>query len=252
MPGHFFIGSITVGLVLGFVSQCNAADATIRRLTNSTNESAATLRVLADQPAPDRIPRFITGKFAEHLRENIYGGMSAEILRNPTLADYPFGSGDMNPDGVMKFHTDRQQIVRDLRQAATRWGWPESELDRLVSSHDDGLAAFWAREGAKSDVEPSPDTGPYGERAQRVQVKAAGQGIAQWTCLPLHRARKFEFEILARSPDLTSLVVSLTPPGTGKPFVSAAIKGLSPQWQTFKGALEVDATLPADAAYNLR
>src|SRR5580700_4302162 len=86
-----------------------AANPTIRRLQTGANDSSATLRVLAGEPSPYRIPAFITGKFAEHLRENIYGGMCAEILRNPTLADYPFATREMNPDGVMKFYSGRDE-----------------------------------------------------------------------------------------------------------------------------------------------
>ena len=234
-----------------FTAQIGAADITIRHLESSTNESEATLRVFADKQSPYRIPAFITGKFAEHLGENIYNGMFAQILRNPTLADYPFGTREMNPDGVVKFHSDRESIGRSLRQLATRWGWPESELAGLATAYDDGLAAFWTREGRREDVQPSPDTGPFGGRAQRVQVKTPGQGIAQWTYLPLHRVRKYEFEILARAADVSSLSISVTPVGTDKPAASASIRGLSAQWQKFTGVLELDPAMPAAAVYKL-
>ncbi len=224
-------GLATACALLLPATRSSAADLTIRHLENGPNESAATLRVQADQPLPYRIPPLITGKFAEHLGENIYNGMSAQILRNPTLADYPFNSGEMNPDGVDRFQSDRDRIARALRQTATRWGWPESELDGLAASYQDALAAFWTKEGPQTEVGPSPDTGPYGGRAQRVEVKGAGQGIAQWTYLPLHRVRKLEFELLVRSPDLSSLLVSLTPSGAGKPLVSIPVKGLSREWQ---------------------
>ena len=58
-----------------------------------------------------------------------------------------------------------------------------------------------------SAVVCSPDTGPYGGRAQRVRAGRAGRGIAQWTWLPLHRVREYEFEILVRSPDVDSVTV---------------------------------------------
>jgi alpha-N-arabinofuranosidase len=124
-------------------------------------------------------------------------------------------------------------------------------LDGLTASYEDALAAFWTREGPKTQVEPSPDAGPYGGRAQRVQVKAAGQGIAQWTYLPLHRIRQLEFEVFARSPDLSNLSISVTPFGAGNTRVSASIRGLSQRWQKFSGVLELDAASPADAVYKL-
>ncbi len=60
----------------------------------------AELRVRAGRRSPHAIPRYITGKFAEHLGANIYHGMDAQVLRNPTLADWPFWTGQMTPDGV--------------------------------------------------------------------------------------------------------------------------------------------------------
>ncbi len=246
------LAALTAGcFLLIFAAHIEAANLTIRYLESGTNESTATLRVLADKQSPYRIPAFITGKFAEHLGENIYNGTYAEILRNPTLADYPFNSGEMNPDGVLKFESNREKIVHALRQFATRWGWPESALDDLVTSYEDGLAAFWMREGTREEVQPSPDTGLYGGRAQRVQVNAPGHGIAQWSYLPLQRIRKFKFEIFARSPDVKSLSISLTPLGADKPSASASIQGLSQQWQKFTGALELDPALPSDTVYKI-
>ena len=164
----------------------------------------AMIRVSAQEKARQPISKYITGKFCEHLGNNIYQGMDAQILRNPTFADYPFWDGRMSPDGVTVFQSDPREIARQLRQQAQRIGWPEGELDRLVEARDQGLACWWVREGSIASVQVSPDTGPHGGRAQRVQVDAPANGIAQWTFLPLHRARKYEFEILARSPDVTA------------------------------------------------
>ena len=117
------------------------------------------------------------------------------------------------PDGVTVFQSDPREIARQLRQQAQRIGWPEGELDRLVEARDQGLACWWVREGSIEAVQVSPDTGPHGGRAQRVQVGAAASGIAQWIFLPLHRVRKYEFEILARSPDVAALGRSPLRPG---------------------------------------
>ena len=67
--------------------------------------AGATLRVRARDRSPDPIPRYITGKFTEHLGNNIYNGIEAQILRNPTFADFPFSTGAMTPDGVTTFQT---------------------------------------------------------------------------------------------------------------------------------------------------
>ena len=201
----------------------------------------ATIRVFAEERAPQPIPKYITGKFCEHLGNNIYQGMDAQILRNPTFADYPFGDGRMSPDGVVVFQSDPREIARQLRQQAQRIGWPEGELDRLVEARDHGLACWWVREGSIESVQVSPDTGPHGGRAQRVQVAAAANGIAQWIFLPLHRVRKYEFEILARSPDVTDLGVALFVQDAKRSAHSTTVRGLSGDWSVLRGSLEVEA-----------
>ena len=199
----------------------HAAEPALRRLTEAPGEGRAVIRVQTDQKSAHPIPRFITGKFAEHLGFNIYNGMDAQILRNPTFADYPFWNGQMSPDGVTKFQVDDAKIDDELRNQARRFGWPEPELAGLAEARAEALACFWTRVGKGKDVQLSPDTGPHGGRAQRVQVAAAGQGIAQWTWLPLHRQRQYEVEVMLRSPEITSVTVSLSGPGSAAPEVSA-------------------------------
>ena len=122
---------------------------------------------------PQRVPRFITGKFCEHLYFNVTNGMDAQILKNPTFSDYPFATGQMSPDGVATFHYSPDEIARAIRGDAGRWGWPASDIDGLVKSRNEAVACWWAKLG---DVQASPDTGPYGGRAQRIAARASGQG----------------------------------------------------------------------------
>ena len=205
------------GLFLAFVG------ATRGWTDEPADVAQAVIRVRAGQRSPYPIPRYITGKFAEHLGNNIQNGMDAQILRNPTFADYPFASGQTSPDGIVTFLFDRQEIGRQLRQRALRLGWPDGELAALVEGRDDGLACFWVRVGPRGSVQVSPDTGPYGGRAQRIEVRAAGEGIAQWTYLPLHRVRKFQFEMFARSPDVESLTIALSAPDAKEPVCNGAL-----------------------------
>src|SRR5581483_4498652 len=118
-------------------------------------------------------------------------------------------------------------------------------------AHSDSLAAFWTREGARTDVTPSPDSGPNGGRAQRLETKAAGQGIAQWTWLPLPRARRYEFEVFARSPNMHGLTISLAAVAPGNPRASALIDGLSGEWKKFNGVLELPESAPTNSVYKL-
>ena len=211
----------------------------------------ATLLIHAGELAPSRLPRNLAGQFCEHLGANIYNGMDAQILRNPTFADYPFSTGQLTPDGVVTFHYERGKIEEELRHQAAHCGWPQSELGDLLSARADGLACFWGRVGKPEVVVVSPDTGPHGGRAQRIEFKAAG-GIKQWAWLPLHRARKYEFELLARSPDLAAVKVSLTCQGTASACAEATVSGLAGEWHKLAGTLTVPQDSPADVPYCLK
>ena len=204
------------------------------------------LVVHAGEKSGFTVPRYITGKFCEHLYFNITNGMDAQILRNPTFSDYPFRTGQESVDGVATFHFDREEIGRRIRDGAGRWGWPEPEIEALVKSRNEALACWWTKLGP---VDAGPDTGPYGGRAQRVHTRAAGQGIAQWTWLPLHRIRKFNFEMWIRSPDLKSLTAAVFGPEGKEICARKKVSPISSKWEKFEGTLEIPSTFPADKAY---
>jgi alpha-N-arabinofuranosidase len=208
------------------------------------NEKASLVIYVAEK-SEYPIPRNITGKFCEHLFFNITNGMDAQILRNPTLSDYPFRTGQDTPDGVATFYYERQQIERNIRNCAERWGWPETEIDGLIKSRNEAVACFWTKLGP---VEASPDTGPYGGRAQRIRAYAAGQGIAQWTWLPLHRIRQYEFEMWVRSPDIDALRVLFFAPDGKKVCSETTFSNVSTNWQKLEGRLTIPDDLPADKA----
>lgn len=84
-----------------------------------------------------------------------------------------------------------------------------------------------------------------------MEVSGPGQGIAQWTFLPLHRVRNYDIELLVRSPDLKSLRVSLTAEHARQPCATVEIGGLTTAWSTRHGTLRVDPQAPAGAIYRL-
>ncbi|HOK78530.1 MAG TPA: alpha-L-arabinofuranosidase C-terminal domain-containing protein [Verrucomicrobiota bacterium] len=218
----------------------------LRKWTETPDRANAVLTIRADLKAQHRVPKFITGKFAEHLGWNINNGMCAQILRNPTFADYPFWTGQMTPDGLTKFHVDDARITEEMRRLATRFGWPDRELENLSRSRSDSLACLWGRIGERENVDVSPDTAKGGNRGQRVHVKRAGCGIAQWTWLPLHRVRNYEFEIYARSPDLTALRVKLAADEPNENAVAAVVANVGPDWRKLRGTLRVPEAVPED------
>jgi alpha-N-arabinofuranosidase len=225
-------------------------------LADAPQEAApavVTLRVRADlPPSGPPIPRFITGKFAEHLGSNIYNGMCAEILRNPTFAEFPFWNGSQDPDGLPHMLADEAQIGDEVRRQALRQRWPEAEARKLIESRQEAMAHWWIRAADDKGGYPrtSADTGEYGGRAQRVEARAAGQGIAQWTDLPLHRTRKYQYQLTVRSPDLTALTLSFAP-AEHENVTSAQIKGISGTWANLSGDLQLPADAPAEAIYRI-
>ena len=245
---------ISMGILIGagFLSPiATGAEFVATRFHESANPASAVLRVHAGERSPDPIPAFLTGKFAEHLGFNIYNGMDAQVLRNATFADYPFASGHTTPDGVVQFLWADDAVNAELRRAARRFGWPASELDGLAMARADVLAAFWTRLGSREAVQVSPDTGPHGGRAQRVQVAAAGQGIAQWTWLPLHRTRRYEFALLARAPGATTFSLTLTAEGQTAPAATVTLPAVDNEWREVTTTLALPDDLPADAPVRL-
>ncbi|MCF7708417.1 MAG: alpha-N-arabinofuranosidase [Verrucomicrobia bacterium] len=219
------------------------------RLGPAALAKTAEVRVSADIQSDYSIPAFLTGKFAEHLGNNIYNGMYVQILKNPTMADYPFATGRMSPDGVATFHFEPDAIRRRISRSATRMGWPETAVDGLVSAYFDGLACWWTREGGEDDVLVSPNAGAYVGRAQRVEALAGGVGIAQWTHLPLHRINEYEVELFARSPDLNRLTVTIFDGETK--VASSRLTGLNGEWRKLKTTLKLEGELSADTSYRL-
>ncbi len=229
----------------------------------ATTSSVAAQDSTHDQPRPARleirtaeraanpIPPFLTGKFAEHLGNNIYNGMDAQILRNPTFAAFPFSSGRMSPDGIALFHHEADRIARLLRERAQRQGFPNSELASVEASYTDGLAALWQRVGPREEVGVSPDTGPFGGRAQRVEVRRSGQGIAQWTWLPLQRVREFEVELFLRSTGPGGFRVGLDSGDAEASLAQLAFPAGDGAWVVHRGRLRLPADASADAAYRL-
>jgi alpha-N-arabinofuranosidase len=235
--------SMGLGLLLAVVVGGGRVDA---RGSAGAGEKAA-LVVHAGEAGKYPVPRYITGKFCEHLYFNVTNGMEAQILKNPTFDDYPFSTGQFTPDGLATFHYEPDQIARAIRGEAGRWGWTPTEAENLVTSRMQGLACWWAKLGR---VETSPDTGLAGGRAQRIASRQPGQGIMQWMWLPLHRVRKFEVALWVRSPNVDSLTVTLMGP-EGLTCATAAISPVTAEWRKFDGSLEVPAGLPGDRPYRL-
>ena len=203
--------------------------------------------------SPHPVTPLLMGKFCEHLGSNIYNGMDAQILRNPTFAKWRFGVGDGHIDGGVASVHDPKVIEEQVRGGAKRLDLTDSAATQLLEDYRDGAAFGWVRLGAKDDVPLSPDAGPHGGRCQRFETPrapaAAPQGLAQWTRLPLHRTRGYVFRIVARAAEATEIELALAPAGndgTAGAALCAAKLRLTREWSTQTGELNIPASAKID------
>lgn len=180
----------------------------------------ATVHVDAARPAARPLSAYLTGKFCEHLGSNIYNGMSAQILRNPTFARAEFGAheGD-HPDGGARYLCANDAIREQIERDAQRDGRFDAPARFEAWQHS--LAYPWIAEGdfaplpskrsaaARPDeLRVTPDVSPHG-RAQRMECETPGRGIAQVVRLPLHRCRNYFARIFARGVQGGELILRL-------------------------------------------
>ncbi|MCY3020352.1 MAG: alpha-N-arabinofuranosidase [Planctomycetota bacterium] len=222
--------------------------------TSHNDATRAALTVDASERGTHAISPLLYGKFCEHLGANIYNGMEAQILRNPTFGKWRFGAGDSQIDGGVQPQIDFERISQSVRHHASRMGLPDAAP--LLESYRDGAAFWWFRLGAKDEVRLSPDAGPHGGRAQRVEVLSVPadqkRGIAQWTHLPLHRVRKYVFRMVARAPSALEVEVALAPAdakGSAAEPVARWSLHIGKEWKTFSGKFEAPPEAPSDALY---
>ncbi|MCZ7644759.1 MAG: alpha-N-arabinofuranosidase [Planctomycetota bacterium] len=217
----------------------------------SNDAARASVRVDLAARGACPVEPFLLGKFCEHLGSNIYNGMEAQILRNPTFARWRFGAGDNSVDGGVLWEHDQEQIAARVKAQAERYGSPDPAP--LLEAWSDGGAFGWLRRGAREDVRLSPDAGPHGGRAQRVELlKASAQapaGLRQLAHLPLHRTRGFEFRVVARALEPAEAELSIAKPG-GETLAKAALR-LDRAWSTLHGRLELPEGLPPDERYEV-
>jgi len=216
-------------------------------------ELAVDLATRADRP----ISPMLYGKFCEHLGSNIYHGMEAQILRNPTFGPWLFGGAPQPPDGGYGPLYDPQKLRATIAHHAARWGVDDAEP--LVEAWQDGCAFFWARVGPAERVRLSPDVGPNACRAQRVEILAGegDAGIAQRAFLPLHRTGRFQYRLVARACDPVELTLSLGRAAAGgepaETLTTATVR-IGRDWDAATGELAIPSGVdaPPEAAYEVR
>jgi alpha-N-arabinofuranosidase len=223
----------------------------------SADKGKASLRIDSSVRGADPISPYLFGKFCEHLGHNIYQGMDACVLFNPTFGKWIFGGGTDRANGGMYEGGDPARIAVQVAERCQRFGLPNWRL--LLDEYVDGLAFGWFRLGTRETVRVSPDTGAYGDRAQRIEVLSAEcgeRGVAQWCYLPLHRTRKFVYRLVARAADsveATLTLASVSANGEDACVVASDTIALGNDWRTVEGTLDIsdDAKLDENGLYRI-
>jgi alpha-N-arabinofuranosidase len=95
-PSQKRYNTVPMSNITGRVSQCVlvlsllAANLYSKSISHyiRTNGNQATIEIHAADRAPFRIPRTVYGTFLEDIGHSIFGGVSAQLLENPSLEDY--------------------------------------------------------------------------------------------------------------------------------------------------------------------
>jgi len=232
-------------------------DVTLLKHTPLEDPDRATVHINTTVRSPHRVSRWLLGKFCEHLGTNIYGGMDAQILFNPTFGCWSFGQRDQplsRPDGGAVRLSDPQRIALRIYEYERRFGLHPAPL--LQRDLADGCAFGWVRLGKPANVETSPDTGPYGDRAQRFEVYGdSPSGLAQRAYLPLHRTRGYVYRLVGRAVGGTRLhlhIASVQPNGETEPPLTTAEVALGEEWTTVEGALQLPDGVDPQATYEIQ
>lgn len=223
---------------------------TLLEFTPAGEQGRAEISIEVDRKSPYPVNPLLFGKFCEHLGSNIYNGMEAQILRNPTFGKWVFGCGTDHVNGGAGFEYDPDRIAAAIRSRAARMGWPDA--GRLVESYQDGCAYHWFRIGGKDEVLLSPDAGAHGNRAQRIETTPADRGIGQWTPLPLHRVREFEYRVVARSASGGAMrlrISTVDEAGDEEAPLCEANVPLARDWTTTEGSMSLPEDAPADGMF---
>ncbi|MGH9403616.1 MAG: alpha-L-arabinofuranosidase C-terminal domain-containing protein [Terriglobia bacterium] len=133
-----------------------------------TNSPEATIEIDASQPASYRVPRTVYGTFLEDIGKSIFGGVSAELLDNPSLENYD----------------------ASLATLAQRFSASEFQYSSKI-----GLPLPWLPLWEKEDRRYEPRWGGAANSSRYLYLMGlAGRevGIRQSVYLPIERERNYQ------------------------------------------------------------
>ncbi len=167
------------------------------------------------------INRLLFGKFTEHLGRNIYNGMWAQVLQNPSFVDWSYF---------------RPIWAREREGRASDY-----PMDRVLAAYERGLGCWWLPYGEPNATYLLDWVAPFsGETSQRIFAPPSGveTGVAQVVYLPAHRIRAYTATLHARG-QAKALRVSLVKEGAQETLAEAVVQGVGEDWASFEARLTV-------------
>jgi len=165
----------------------------------------------ADQP----VNRRLFGKFCEHLGDNIYNGMWAQILRNPGFEPWH------------NFGRSEPPIAHHIERLERYFG-----TKGLGASRARGVAFPWIPCGQGAATYELDKEAFNSETSQRITATTIPQGgaigIAQPLYLPLHRVREYDLSLHIKGQTSELLVALRRGSPDGAVIVSGAIRSRRP------------------------
>lgn len=233
------------------------ANSELFRHTETADPFEASVRIDPGTRAETPVEPRLFGKFCEHLGNNIYHGMDAQILFNPTFGEWHFRAHERRPSGGFVSENDRERIHEEIEDHGRPLAYPpETDPDALIEAYEDALAFGWQPEGV---VTPSPDTGPNGNRAQRVELPNADTGVFQATRLPLDRVHDYEFRTQLRATEPTTVTLVIRRGNDSKregsdredDILAEASIAVTEEWEITEGDLSLPDDIEEDAVYEI-
>ncbi|MGH9397736.1 MAG: alpha-L-arabinofuranosidase C-terminal domain-containing protein, partial [Terriglobia bacterium] len=192
-----------------------------------TNSPEAAIEVDASQPASYRVPRTVYGTFLEDIGRSIFGGVSAELLDNPSLENYD----------------------ASLATLARRFSSPEFQYSSKI-----GLPLPWLPLWEKEDRRYEPRWGGAANSSRYLYLMGlAGRevGIRQSVYLPIERERNYQGVLFAQPTEGSqALMVSFrrhNEPGSILAYTNLQVPEI-PGWHklAFRLSLPAGAVAPLE------
>ncbi len=175
----------------------------------------ATLNVYAENVFKP-ISKYLFGKFTEHLGRNIYRGMWAQILENPSFEPHCFFANKMD---VLE---ERLKRIERLFPGV-----------KMLESFRSGVAYGWAKYGeGEATFSLVPDcVGSWtSQRIDAFSLDTEGIGVQQPIFLPLHREDEYELSVWIKGNVKTMKIAVETIDKDKRLLGEETIKDIKPRW----------------------